>query len=269
MIGELAAAWASTRRLEAAGTRVRYREAGEGPAVVLVHGLAVSADYWPRNGPAIAAAGYRVVAPDLPGFGRTTGGARTMSVPGQSAALGAIVEALGLGAAVFVGHSLSCQTVLELAARQPFRVRGLVLAAPTGERRRLVLTRQAIGLARDAFREPPSLLPLIGLAYLRAGPVRFYRTWRAGARHDTASALELVRAPGLVVLGSDDPVVSPHYAAEVADRLTDARLEMVEGAAHAVHFGRPREFNAAVVRFLEQLDTAEAVPGTPAVSGGE
>jgi pimeloyl-ACP methyl ester carboxylesterase len=69
-LGRCAAAWSAARRVRVGDWDVRYRDAGEGPPIVLVHGLGVSADYWWRNGPPLAAAGHRVLAPDLPGFGR-------------------------------------------------------------------------------------------------------------------------------------------------------------------------------------------------------
>jgi 2-hydroxy-6-oxonona-2,4-dienedioate hydrolase len=263
VIAEAAAEWAGTRRVAAAGTRVRYREAGEGPPIVLVHGLGISADYWARNGSEIASRGYRVVAPDLPGFGRTSGGLRTTTIAGQAESLSEIVAALALGPAVFVGHSLSCQTVLELAAHHPQLVRGLVLAAPTGERRRGRQLGEAWGLLRDAFREPLALLPVVTLAYFRAGPRRFFRTWRAASRHEPLEAVGRVRAPGLILLGSRDPVVSTGYAEALRGALPEGTLEVIEGAAHAVHFGRPAAFNAAVVRFLQRLATVEREPARP------
>ncbi|HEV2149048.1 MAG TPA: alpha/beta fold hydrolase, partial [Longimicrobiaceae bacterium] len=114
-LADTAAAWAGTRRVDVEGCRVRYRDAGSGSTLVLVHGLGVSADYWYRNGPPLAAAGLRVLAPDLPGFGRTEGPDGGLPIRAQAAALRAWASAMELGPAVYVGHSLSCQAVLELA----------------------------------------------------------------------------------------------------------------------------------------------------------
>lgn len=170
-LGNATMAWAGTRRIPVAEFSVRYREAGRGPVVVLVHGLGMSADYWFRNGPALAAAGFRVLAPDLPGFGQTSRLATGLSVPQQAEALLDWARAMRLPPAVYVGHSLACQSVLEMAARSPETVRALVLAAPTGSgggvRRAL---RQLAGLLVDATREPLSLFPVVLRDYLRAGP---------------------------------------------------------------------------------------------------
>jgi 2-hydroxy-6-oxonona-2,4-dienedioate hydrolase len=253
-LGEAAAAWSVSRRVRVGEWDVHYREAGEGLPVVLVHGLGVSADYWFRNGSPLAAAGFRVLAPDLPGFGRTQG-PEGLSVAGQAEALSAFAEAKELGPAVYVGHSLSCQSALELAARAPERVRGLVLAAPTGApgTPTVRLLRQARGLLLDVAREPWTLVPFVGTAYLRAGVARVWRTWRWGTEHDPLPLLPRVRAPARVVVGTRDPVVPKEFAERLAGGLPKGRVVWIEGGAHAVHFDRAEAFNRAVVAFLRSL----------------
>jgi 2-hydroxy-6-oxonona-2,4-dienedioate hydrolase len=252
-LGAAAAEWSRGRRVEAGRWRVRYREAGSGPVVVLVHGLGVYADYWVRNGPPLAAAGCRILAPDLPGFGRTAARGIASGVEPQARALALWARALALPPAVYVGHSVSCQTVLELACREPARVRGLVLAAPTLGRHSRAAVREAFDFARDAFREPFALYPLVAEAYLRAGPVRWLRTWRAARRHDPLGAAREVRVPGVVLLGSRDRVVPPEGAAALADRLPGGRVVVVEGGGHALIFHPADAFNRAVLDFVEAL----------------
>ena len=94
LLGRAAAEWAVSHRVRVGRWRVRYREAGSGPLVVLAHGLGCSADYWMRNAPPLAAAGYRVLAPDLPGFGRTDGPWRGLGVAAQARALAEWGDAL-------------------------------------------------------------------------------------------------------------------------------------------------------------------------------
>jgi 2-hydroxy-6-oxonona-2,4-dienedioate hydrolase len=252
-LGEAAAAWARTRRIEAGGHAVRYREAGDGPVLVMVHGLGCSADYWVRNGPWLAAGGLRVIAPDLPGFGRTRGPEGGLSIPGQAAAVARFADALALPSAAYLGHSLSCQAVLELAASRPERVAALLLAAPTGDRRSKRWARESLGLLRDVPREPPSLVPLIAQAYLRAGFTRWLRTWLAGKRHDAFAAAARVRAPALVLVGDRDPVVSVPFGAALAGALPRGTLQVVPGGTHAVIYSAAPAFNGAVSDFLASL----------------
>jgi 2-hydroxy-6-oxonona-2,4-dienedioate hydrolase len=218
-----------------------------GPSIVLVHGLGVSADYWYRNGPALAAAGRRVLAPDLPGFGRTKGPADGLTVEEQASFLGEWAAALEVGPAVYVGHSLSCQVALELAAARPDLVRGLALAAPTGDPRGNRLLRQGWGLVLDAPREPLRLVVEIARAYLQAGPARVWRTWLKGTRETPLPLLPRIEAPGVVIVGTRDPVVPRDFASTLTAGLPEGRMIWVEGAAHGVVFSHPSETNAAIL----------------------
>ena len=141
--------------------------------------------------------------------------------------------------------------MLELAVRRPERVRGLLLAAPTGDgnaNRRLL--RQAVGLLRDIPRESVALASLITQAYLRAGPMRVIRTWRLGALHNPLPLLAEVAAPGLVLLGERDPVVRLEFAEQIARRLPWGELAVIPGAAHGVIFDPTGAFNRYVIDFI-------------------
>jgi 2-hydroxy-6-oxonona-2,4-dienedioate hydrolase len=155
---------------------------------------------------------------------------------------------------VYVGHSLSCQTVMQHAVWQPERVRGLVLAAPTGDPVRFRMGRQALGLLRDAPRESWRLKMVVMQAYLRAGPVRTWRTWRAAAANDALALAAEVSSPGVVVLGTRDPVVRRPFAEALAGRLPQGEVAWVEGGPHAVIYDTARGFNAAVLAFLQRID---------------
>jgi 2-hydroxy-6-oxonona-2,4-dienedioate hydrolase len=259
-LGRCAASWAVARRVKAGPWDLRYREAGEGPPIVLVHGLAVSSDYWWRNGPELAVRGYRVLAPDLPGFGRSPG-PRALSVTQQSISLLQWADAMELEPAIYVGHSLSCQTIMQAAADRPDRVAGLVLGAPTGEPTRNRLVKQAVGLVRDVPRESLRLLAEVLAAYLHAGPSRFLRTWTMGARHDPLELLPLIQAPGTVILGTRDPVVSREFAAGLARGLGADDITWIEGAAHALIFTHADAVNREILDFA--VAAAHWRPGGP------
>jgi 2-hydroxy-6-oxonona-2,4-dienedioate hydrolase len=249
-LGAAAAAWAATTRVEAGGTEIRYREAGAGLPVVLVHGLGMASDYWARTGPALAAAGYRVLAPDLPGFGESEGAEGGLPPHRQAEVLREWADVLRLGAAVYIGHSLSCQSVVELAAATPRAVLALVLTAPTGEGGRGRMVHEAIGLARDAWHERARLVVLAAHAYLRAGPKRFWQTWRAGADREMVSLLPRIAVPVLVVVGDQDPVVSTGHAGDLVRRTPRGELCIVPGGTHAVFHHDPERYNRAVLEFL-------------------
>lgn len=253
-LGGAAAEWSGAERMALGGWTVRFRAAGRGPALVLVHGLGVSADYWVRNGPPLAAAGFRVLAPDLPGFGGSEGPAEGLPVERQARVVARWADAVGLGPAVYVGHSLSCQGLLQLAADEPGRVRGLVLAAPTGDRGAHRPLREAWGLLRDVPREPPALVPYVLAAYVRAGPRRLLHTWLRSRPHDLLPLLPRVRCPALVVAGGRDPVVPLRFTTALAEGLPCGRHVVVENGAHALHFRPAERFNALVRAFATEVE---------------
>jgi pimeloyl-ACP methyl ester carboxylesterase len=119
------------RFVEAAGARLHVVERGQGPALLLVHGLAGQLGNFTYGVVDRLAAQYRVVAVDRPGSGysqRAPGASAALSA--QADTLAALIETLELGRPVVVGHSLGGAVALALAQRRPERVSGLALVAP-------------------------------------------------------------------------------------------------------------------------------------------
>ena len=113
--------------------QVAYIDAGTGPeTLLLIHGLAANAGFWRYNIPALAQH-YRVIAVDLPGFGRSQkrqSYAYDMSF--YAATLQRLLDELGIRTVVPVGHSMGGQIALTMALQSPDRVSRLVLLAPAG-----------------------------------------------------------------------------------------------------------------------------------------
>jgi pimeloyl-ACP methyl ester carboxylesterase len=109
------------------GAELHYEIAGSGgPALVLVHGGCCAASDWKHQIPALSA-DFRVLAMDLRGHGASTGAADELSVPQWAADVNALLEALGLGPAALVGHSLGSRIVAEAAWMRRDNVSALVL----------------------------------------------------------------------------------------------------------------------------------------------
>ncbi|MGH3055167.1 MAG: alpha/beta fold hydrolase, partial [Gaiellaceae bacterium] len=119
------------------GTRLRYAVGGEaavggdGPPLVLVHGLGGTIENWRALAPPLAAR-HRVLVPDLPGHGRSGTLPEARDVDALAAAVLAIADEEDVRGAVWVGHSLGGVVALRAAALRPETVRGLVLAAAAG-----------------------------------------------------------------------------------------------------------------------------------------
>lgn len=247
------------------GRDVRVLRAGAGRTVVLVHGLGLAADFWTYHLERLAAAGYRAIAPDLPGFGRSRGPAFAFTVDHATDWLAAFAREEGIERAVWVGHSVSTQYVLRLAVTHPALVDALLLAAPTGEPGRARWLAQLIGLARTAPRESPRLVARILGSYFSTPPTRVVGMWLGARRHPALPDAELVRCPVRVVLGGRDPVVPTSFATRLVAAAPHAEGVVLEDSAHGVALSPAEPFCDVLLDFLTTISEQPAVDkgGTP------
>src|SRR5215217_5302973 len=146
--------------------------------VWLVHGLSVSSRYMVPTGLRLAPF-YRVYAPDLPGFGKSSHPRRVLTIPELSDALRRRMDRFGVQRAVLIGNSLGCQIVVDLAARYPMRVAQAVLIGPTIDRRGRTIHQQAKRLLIDAlFHESLASVLTQARDYCACGPRRTLMTLR-------------------------------------------------------------------------------------------
>lgn len=218
---------------------------------MLVHGLGVSSRYWVPAAERLAA--HRpVLAPDLPGYGRSENPPRALDLAALADALAAWMDAVGLGRAALLGNSLGCQVIAEFVLRHPGRAACAVFAGPTVDPAAATVPRQVARAAADVLREPLALYPILVRDYFRFGPAAMMRTLGLLVRDPFAAKLPLLDLPVLVVRGEHDRIVPQRWAEEAARRLPRGRLVVLAGGAHAAHFGRPDAFVAAVEPFLRE-----------------
>jgi pimeloyl-ACP methyl ester carboxylesterase len=122
---------AKGRFVDVPGARLHVHDAGQGPAILLIHGLGGQLAHYTYGVAGRLADRYRVVAVDRPGCGWSTADAGFDGSPqAQAAILAALIERLGLGRPLVVGHSLGGAVALALALEHPDKVSGLALLAP-------------------------------------------------------------------------------------------------------------------------------------------
>ena len=225
--------------VEVTGVRALLRVAGSGPPLLLLHGLGCSSRYFLAL-QQLLATDFTVYIPDLPGHGQS---ARPDDRMTQLSALtdwvAAFIPTLGVERPIMVGHSLGGGIAVDLAARYPHLVEGLVLLAPTGVPDMPPLLGQLPRLLLDGALEPLRLFPLIVPAYLRAGLRRILRLAIDQTRYPRRAALRRIRMPILVLRGSRDPIVTRAAMVDLAQEAGAAQLLEVPGAAHALHVSHP------------------------------
>ncbi|MGX5359526.1 alpha/beta fold hydrolase [Kocuria sp. KH4] len=251
-----------------------YTDRGRGPTLLLLHGHAYDRSMWARQVEVFAGLGWRVVAPDLRGFGQsgiTEGIVYTEEFADDVAGL---LDHLGTSPAVVVGFSMSGQIAMELVGRHPERVRGLVLVATVpeaedraGRRRRhatadAILTggmetygRSVLGrmLAEATVESSPGVAAEV-LAMLRNAPAKGAAAAMRGRaeRRDLGDVLRGARIPVLVVVGADD-VFDGGAGRRMADLAPGAELVFVDGAGHTPNLEQPAAFDDALRAFLRRF----------------
>jgi pimeloyl-ACP methyl ester carboxylesterase len=278
------------REISIHGRTVAYRTAGEGPLVVLVHGMAGSSETWRHVMPALARR-FTVVAPDLMGHGGSAKPTGEYSIGAHANLLRDLLAALGHERATFVGQSLGGGVVMQAAYQYPERCERLVLVSSGG------LGREVSGLLRAlAFPGVEQAFPLvcsaglrnvgtrlaawIGGALVRPAPVleevwrsyasladadtrrAFFRTLRAVVDPGGQSVSAMDRlylasmVPTLIVWGARDSLIPIHHGIAAHGAIPGSRLEVFEEAGHFPHCEAPERFVDALVRFIDATEPA-------------
>lgn len=235
------------------GFRLHALHAGAGEPVLLLHGLSGSHRWWRYTIPALRTR-RRVHVPEMVGFGGSRGASRQPSIAEMAGLMVRWLDALGLERTDFIGHSMGAQVGVHLAARWPERVRRLVLVSAAGVPRSVSPLRLA-ELGGEFLRPPawgrPSFLPTIAADALRAGPRTLARAVLHILADDVRPLLPRVQAPTLLVWGARDPLTPVPDGRLMAELVPDARLLVLEDAAHNPMADQPERFNRAVLSFLD------------------
>jgi pimeloyl-ACP methyl ester carboxylesterase len=230
---------------------VHYEVAGEGPAVVLIHGLSGSGRWWAYNVPVLAQQ-YQVYNVDLVGFGRSRG--QRLVLREAAGWFTEWLNVVGITDAHLVGHSMGGYIAMEVAVTWPAVVRRLVLVdalvLPIGPG----FLRPALGLARAVRYMNLSFLPVLMGDLLRAGPRTMLQATREVLSADLSDRLGAMQAKTMVIWGEKDTLLDPELGRKLAERLARACFVCVEGAGHNPMWDRPQRFNELLLDFLADDD---------------
>ena len=265
------------------GVDISYAVAGEGPAVLLVHGLASSKITWYCNMDALADAGFKAIAIDLPGYGDSELADHLGYAPEAAAHfLAGFAAELGVERFSVVGNSAGGLIAGVTALEYPDRVEKVVLVAAAGLGRRLswplrIISVPVLGeliykphliskaaMVKRIFFRPPAILDdilpeMFRVRCLPHAPQVMLRSVRSGVnllglrrKHHIADRLRHLRAPLLAVWGEEDLVIPPIKAEDVKRVLPRSTVHVLPECGHWPHMEKPEEFNRILTDFLSQ-----------------
>jgi pimeloyl-ACP methyl ester carboxylesterase len=267
------------------GHRVSYRQGGDGPVLLLLHGVTNSSATWEPVAPALAER-FTLVAPDLLGHGDSATPRGDYSLGAHASGARDVLTALGIERATIVGHSLGGGVAMQFAYQFPERCERLVLVSSGGLGREVHLLLRAAALPgadyvlpaltsagllgvgrgvgsvlRRLRLAPDGDLALLaeGFASLDNGGSRqaFLHTVRSviepsGQRvsaHDRLGLAELL--PSLIVWGGKDSIIPVEHGEAAHEAMPGSRFEVFPGAGHMPHAADPERFASLLIEFCE------------------
>jgi len=253
---------------ELPGVRLWYRDTGgSGVAVVFMHAATGSSRVWEYQIPAFTAAGYRVIAFDRRGFGRTASAPGGVQ-PGTAADdLYALMDHLKIDRFHLVGTAAGGFAAVDFALSFPERLRSLVIANSIGG----VLDEDYLELGRrirpPEFNALPADVRELGPSY-RAGNPDGTRRWLALERSNrsegapppaqtmrnriTFAMVETIKTPTLLLTGGADLYAPPPVMQLFVKRIKGSESVVVPEAGHSTYWEQPEAFNRAVLAFLRK-----------------
>jgi pimeloyl-ACP methyl ester carboxylesterase len=273
------------------GHRVSYRTAGEGPVLLLIHGITGTSEQWNDVFPLLAER-YTVVAPDLLGHGRSAKPRGDYSLGAYAVGIRDLLIALGHRRATVVGHSLGGGIALQFAYEYPVFVERLVVVSSGGLGREVHLLLRAATLPgaelvlpliahdrvlsagilagrllrRFGLEAAPDLAEMArGYASLSDAGARqaFLHTLRAvldplGQRVSATDRLYLAAmVPSLILWGRLDPLIPCAHAESAHEAMPGSELQIFEGSGHFPHIDQPARFARALIDFIDSTEPSE------------
>lgn len=265
------------------GTEIFYKDWGKGPAITFSHGWPLNSDAWDGQMLYLVQHGYRCVAVDRRGHGRSSQVTRGNDMDGYADDLAAVIEALDLNNATLIGHSTGGGEVARYVRRHgskrvaaaalvaavppimlktaanpeglPIEVFDAIRAGVAGDRSQFYkeLAIQFYGANRAGSKVSQGILDQFWLWSMQAGTLGAYECIKAFSETDFTEDLKMFDFPTLVLHGEDDQIVPVKDSARKSAKLIKGAKEIYyPGAPHGLTSTHQDRLNADLLRFLQE-----------------
>jgi 3-oxoadipate enol-lactonase len=251
-----------------------FDDVGTGPAVVLIHGYPFNRSLWNEQVEALSA-NYRVVTPDLRGFGESDAseGPATMNRMAQDVAK--LMDQLGIDRAVIGGLSMGGYVALAFVKQFPSRVKALVLAdtrpqadTEEGKQTRVQQAEKALSegvagiadamlpklLTPETVSKRPEVVKRVRDMMLKTKPQGAASALLGMAeREDQSEFISTIDVPTLIVVGREDAITPLADSEMMHAKMQQSRLVVLDNAGHVSNLEQTEQFNDALMKFLESV----------------
>jgi non-heme chloroperoxidase len=265
------------------GTQIYYKDWGQGPVVTFSHGWPLNSDAWDGQMLFLVQHGYRCVALDRRGHGRSSQSSTGNNMDGYADDLATVIEALDLNDATLIGHSTGGGEVARYVGRHgskrvagavllaavpplmlktaanpeglPLEVFDAIRAGVAGDRSQYYkdLALQFYGANRPGAKVSEGILGQFWLWSMQAGTLGAYESVKAFSETDFTEDLKKFDFPTLVLHGEDDQIVPVKDSARKSAKIVkDAKEVYYPGAPHGLTATHADQVNAEFLRFLEE-----------------
>lgn len=238
---------------EADNARIWYAAFGSGRPVILLHGGLGNGGNWAHQVPALVAAGYRAIVIDSRGQGHSSRDDRPYSYELMAADTRAVMDALGIAKAAFIGWSDGADTALVLSKQTPERSAGVFFFAcnvdATGTLP-FVFTDRIGRIYNQHVKDYAAMSPTPGAFETMRDDLG---VMQKAQPNYSAADLAGISVPVLSVLGEHDEFIRREHAEYIARSIPGARFELLPGVSHFAPLQRPEQFNRAMLDFLQPL----------------
>ena len=235
--------------------------------IVILHGWGLSGKTFSPLAETLKKQGYRVYAPDLPGFGETKMPESPLTLMDYTRFLDEYLKTNRIEQPIFIGHSFGGRVSLKYNELYPNSVRVLILSGTPGftpiPKKKLILFISLAKIGKLLFSIPPLTLVQDAVRrwyYYAVGAKEFFRaegamreTFKSIVKEDLVAAMEAVDIPTLLLWGEYDIIVPVSIAERMHQVIAGSELIVIPEGDHGVPFKQPEVFSSYVKRFIDRL----------------
>ncbi|PIR02055.1 MAG: hypothetical protein COV62_02400 [Candidatus Nealsonbacteria bacterium CG11_big_fil_rev_8_21_14_0_20_35_11] len=249
------------------GLRVNYKIAGSGPAILVLHGWGGSSDSWVKVQEILSQNNYKVICPDLPGFGKSQNPPEAWGIDDYINLILNFTKKVSLDRFFLIGHSFGGGLAGKFTALFPEKIKTLILCDAAVIRKKRYSLRQKLAHFLQKYGNIFFSVPLFEkkiypwarkIVYKIAGTSDYYlakgtmkETFKKISEEDLTKFLSRIKAPTLIIWGKKDKTLPSEDGFSMKKIIPNSETKIIDGADHSPHRRTPEELSKIILNFLK------------------